>query len=95
MRHILSLNEAWSFRKEHQEATILDLPHTWNAADGMDGGGDYWRGKGIYEKTLTREALPQGERIFLEIPAATFTQGTDGAYTRTPGLATLVVTGTI
>ena len=39
MRHILSLNEAWSFRKEHQEATILDLPHTWNAADGMDGGG--------------------------------------------------------
>ena len=70
MRHILSLNEAWSFRKEHQEATILDLPHTWNAADGMDGGGDYWRGKGIYEKTLTREALPQGERIFLEIPAA-------------------------
>ena len=70
MRHILSLNEAWSFRKEHQEATILDLPHTWNAADGMDGGGDYWRGKGIYEKTLAREALPQGERIFLEIPAA-------------------------
>ena len=63
MRHILSLNEAWSFRKEHQEPTILDLPHTWNAVDGMDGGGDYWRGKGIYEKTLTRSELPQGERF--------------------------------
>ena len=31
----------------------------------------------------------------ITVPAATFTQGTDGAYTRTPGLATLVVTGTI
>ena len=70
MRHILSLNEAWSFRKEHQEATILDLPHTWNAVDGMDGGGDYWRGKGIYEKTLTRSELPQGDRFYLEFRGA-------------------------
>ena len=90
MRHILSLNEAWSFRKEHQEATILDLPHTWNAVDGMDGGGDYWRGKGIYEKTLTRSELPQGERFYLEFRGANssadvFVNGTrcahhDGGY---------------
>ena len=70
MRHILSLNEAWQFRKENQEPELLNLPHTWNAIDGMDGGGDYWRGKGIYEKVLTRAELPQGEEIFLEIPAA-------------------------
>ena len=31
----------------------------------------------------------------ITVPAATFTQGTDGAYTQTPGLATLIVTGTI
>ena len=31
----------------------------------------------------------------ITVPAAAFTQGTDGAYTRTPGLATLTVTGTI
>ncbi len=31
----------------------------------------------------------------ITVPAATFTQGADGAYTRTPGLATLIVTGTI
>ena len=90
MRHILSLNEAWSFRKEHQETTILDLPHTWNAVDGMDGGGDYWRGKGIYEKTLTRSELPQGERFYLEFRGANssadvFVNGTrcahhDGGY---------------
>ena len=44
MRHILSLNEAWQFRKENQEPELLNLPHTWNAIDRMDGGGDYWRG---------------------------------------------------
>ena len=70
MRHIISLNEGWSFRKEGQEPEILNLPHTWNAIDGMDGGGDYWRGKGIYEKTINRADLPAGERVFLEIPAA-------------------------
>ena len=70
MRNIISLNEAWLFRKEGQEPEILNLPHTWNAIDGMDGGGDYWRGKGIYEKTINRESLPAGERVFLEIPAA-------------------------
>ena len=31
----------------------------------------------------------------ITVPAATFTQSADGAYTRTPGLATLIVTGTI
>lgn len=31
----------------------------------------------------------------ITVPAAAFTQGADGAYTRTPGLATLTVTGTI
>ena len=70
MRHILSLNEGWAFRKEGQECEILNLPHTWNAADGMDGGGDYWRGRGIYEKTLTRDELPRGERFYLEFRGA-------------------------
>ena len=71
MRHILSLSDSWRFHKEGQEESeILNLPHTWNAVDGMDGGGDYWRGTGIYEKTLTRSELPQGERIYLEFRGA-------------------------
>ena len=71
MRHILSLSDSWRFHKEGQEEfEILDLPHTWNAVDGMDGGGDYWRGTGIYEKTLTRSELPRGERIYLEFRGA-------------------------
>ena len=71
MRHILSLNEAWQFHKDGSELLeTVTLPHTWNAIDGMDGGGDYWRGTGIYEKTLTREELPKGERIYLEFRGA-------------------------
>ena len=71
MRNIISLNEAWQFRKDgFAEVESVNLPHTWNAIDGMDGGGDYWRGKGIYEKTINRADLPAGERVFLEIPAA-------------------------
>ena len=71
MRNIISLNEGWQFRKDgFAEVESVNLPHTWNAMDGMDGGGDYWRGKGIYEKTINRADLPAGERVFLEIPAA-------------------------
>ena len=71
MRTIINLNESWQFRRDGQEDyETVNLPHTWNAIDGMDGGGDYFRGKCIYEKTLIRTELPDGERIFLEIPAA-------------------------
>ena len=71
MRHILSLNEAWQFHKDGTDLLeTVTLPHTWNAIDGMDGGGDYWRGTGIYEKTLTRDALPKGDRIYLEFRGA-------------------------
>ena len=34
----------------------MDLPHTWNARDGQDGGNDYWRGTCIYR---THFAAPQ------------------------------------
>lgn len=30
----------------------VSLPHTWNALDGQDGGGDYWRGTGCYQIEL-------------------------------------------
>lgn len=31
----------------------------------------------------------------ITVPAATFTQNTDGTFTVTPGTATLVITGTV
>lgn len=52
MRHIRNINKGWSFVKDLAEvpaciqdlAEQVDLPHTWNAKDGQDGGNDYFRG---------------------------------------------------
>lgn len=33
----------------------VDLPHTWNALDGQDGGNDYYQGAAWYKKTFTAE----------------------------------------
>ncbi len=37
-----------TFSLEGESPTTISLPHTWNAFDGQDGGGDYFRGKGTY-----------------------------------------------
>lgn len=67
MRTYSNMNEDWQFRKsvEHP-AERINLPHTWNYEDGQDGGNDYYRGIGIYEKNIECEELALGERVFLE-----------------------------
>ena len=40
MRKVISLNENWDFF-QNGNSTPVTLPHTWNAVDGQDGGGDY------------------------------------------------------
>ena len=44
------------------------LPHTWNNLDGQDGGGDYWRGIGIY--TLDLPNPTKGKRQYIELQGA-------------------------
>ena len=52
MRTTLNFNDGWLFRKDWKEVPVslpadweaVSLPHTWNAADGMEGGNDYFRG---------------------------------------------------
>lgn len=78
MRNIKSWNEKWAFSKEAaivpetmpQNWHWVELPHTWNAIDGQDGGNDYYRGLCYYAKTCRREDLPAGEEVYLEIGAA-------------------------
>ena len=43
MRQIVNLNENWLFNKNTTDITLRDgekinLPHSWNAEDGADGG---------------------------------------------------------
>ncbi len=78
MRQILNLNRKWAFTKEAlaDKAAIpalpnwVNVPHSWNAIDGQDGAGDYYRGACWYVKELDREVIPAAEKYFLEINGA-------------------------
>ena len=67
MRKIININRNWTFTKETTEipAAIdstwesVNLPHSWNAVDGQDGGNDYFRGTALYAQELDRAELPE------------------------------------
>lgn len=52
MRTISYLDQGWTFSGPGGKTEQVDLPHTWNAVDGQDGGNDYWRGTCVYEITF-------------------------------------------
>ena len=75
MRNVLKLNEGWLFAKNTSDVAIcegerVNLPHSWNALDGQDGGNDYFRGTCLYKKTLKKADLPETDRYYLEIRGA-------------------------
>ena len=65
MRETVNLNRKWAFIMGSEDvpkampspACYVNLPHTWNAIDGQDGGNDYYRGLCWYVKTLSREEI--------------------------------------
>ena len=83
MRNTININQGWKFIREDvglpdvlpedwkKNWITVDLPHTWNAVDGMDGNGGYYRGKCWYAKTFPtpRQPLPGG-RVYVEVLAA-------------------------
>lgn len=73
MREKINFNLSWQFSKDCQEWESVTLPHTWNAADGQDGGNDYYRGRCWYRKSFQKPALGRTEQLWLEIPAAGMT----------------------
>lgn len=48
----------------------IEVPHTWNARDGQDGGNDYYRGPGWYRLSLKVEDKWAHRRAFLRFGAA-------------------------
>lgn len=48
----------------------MDLPHTWNAVDGMGGNGSYYQGRYWYARTFKapKQPLPGG-RVYVEVLA--------------------------
>ena len=76
MRSILNFNSSWSFFKATADinvaegAELVNLPHSWNATDGQDGGNDYFRGSCVYKKQFSRAELPSRDLHYLEIQGA-------------------------
>ncbi len=78
MREIFNLNYKWAFSKEASEVpteisskwNFVNLPHSWNAIDGQDGGSDYYRGTAYYAKMVDKMDLPTADRYYLEIRGA-------------------------
>ena len=67
MREITCINDGWKFSLNQGEEVAVDLPHTWNASDGQDGGNDYFRGKGVYTRKLSRPVFdPREQAVYLE-----------------------------
>ena len=67
MRERTYLKEEWVFYGPDGVAEMVDLPHTWNAKDGQDGGNDYWRGTCTYKKTFASPAFdPATQAVYLE-----------------------------
>ena len=66
MRTAIDFNKDWQFTKPGEDRVPVTLPHTWNALDGQDGGGDYWRGECVYEKTFAAPVRKAGEEVYLE-----------------------------
>ncbi|MBQ2296916.1 MAG: beta-galactosidase [Ruminiclostridium sp.] len=94
MRKIINMNEGWKFIREDAglpAALPLDwqdvtLPHTWNAVDGNDGNGSYYRGKCWYATTFVTPTQPlAGGRVYVEFlgansEAEVFVNGRKVAY---------------
>ncbi len=75
MRNVLNWNQNWLFVKgtadiSARNGETVNLPHTWNATDGQDGGNDYFRGACLYVKTLKKSDLPEADRHYLELRGA-------------------------
>lgn len=79
MRKVVNINEGWLFAKSAEVPRVLpqgvgwervNLPHTWNAEDGQDGGNDYWRGPAVYTQVLDETLLREGCRVYLECRGA-------------------------
>lgn len=81
MRKYTLFNDGWTFLKKDagignlslEDGIRVNLPHTWNAVDGQDGGNDYYRGKCWYIKEMDIQQPDADTEIWLEFRGAAMT----------------------
>ena len=84
MRSVVNFNAKWAFTKTVTEVPtevnkqwdFVNLPHSWNAIDGQDGGNDYYRGTAYYAKALDKMDLPEAD-YYMEQFAPAFSLSLD------------------
>ncbi len=80
-RTIKNLNRDWAFIRQNVEGASevsfddskwqrVNVPHTWNAQDGRDGGNDYYRGPGWYRRHLDISESQLNKSLFLRFDGA-------------------------
>src|SRR5438874_724711 len=75
-RRVVNLNAGWKFRRESAlpaadaDWKVVNLPHTWNALDGQDGGNDYFRGACWYRRRIDIPKSFAGKSLFLRFDGA-------------------------
>ncbi len=94
MRNIININSGWRFIRENAglpqtlptDWQEVNLPHTWNAIDGHDGNGGYYRGTCWYAREFATPRQPlAGGRVYVEIlsagqQASVYVNGTKVVY---------------
>lgn len=80
MRITKNFNSDWYFLRQDcggafalAHGTPINLPHTWNAEDGQDGGNDYYRGTCWYAKTFAKPEMTDRQQAWLEFEGAAMT----------------------
>jgi beta-galactosidase len=81
LRQRADLNTGWKFDRADVAGAqapafndaswpTVNTPHTWNAVDGSDGGGNYYRGVGWYRRHYTVPAGYAGKQLYLQFAGA-------------------------
>ncbi len=81
MRRVINLNNDWKFIQEDVAGAYLrntecdlwedvNIPHTWNDIDGIDGGNDYFKGACWYRKDLFVDKNLSRKKIYIELNGA-------------------------
>ncbi len=80
MRTIYNFNSDWYFLRQDcggafalAHGAPIELPHTWNARDGQDGGNDFYRGTCWYAKTFAKPEMQEGQQVWLEFEGVAMT----------------------
>jgi beta-galactosidase len=83
-RVVTNLDAGWKFLRadaanpqtaafDDSTWSAVNVPHTWNNADGQDGVNNYYRGIGWYRKHLTPAAALAGKSLYLKFDGANLT----------------------